>query len=116
MNKVKTGGSKVKNSTIIFCSYCFHGFSKPELARMQKKAIKNTLSAHKGVDPILILPSSYLGCNDYIGDSLTKNPGDSFLIIHCSKSNSATLLHKSKLIFYVLNYHKCDKRGAITYF
>ena len=52
MNKVKKGGPKVKSSTIIFCSYCFHGGSKPELARMQKKALKkHTERAHKDVNP-----------------------------------------------------------------
>ena len=56
MNTVKKGGPKVKNSTIIFCSYCFLGGSKPELARMQKKAIKkHTERAQKGVNTILIL-------------------------------------------------------------
>ena len=61
---------------------------------MQKNVIKKqTERAHKGVNRILILLSSYRGSNEYIGDSLSKNAGDSFLIIHCSKSNSATLRH-----------------------
>ena len=51
MNTIKKGGPKVKNSTIIFCSYCFLGGSKPELARMQKKALKkHTERAQKGVN------------------------------------------------------------------
>ena len=53
MNMVKKVGPRVKNSTINFFSYCFHGGSKPELARMQKKALKkkHTERAHKGVNP-----------------------------------------------------------------